>query len=303
MGEPFVSVLIPAFNHEAYVAQAIESVLQQTWDDLELIVVNDGSRDRTGEIARGYTDPRLRYFEHENRGAHATLNRGLELSRGRAIAILNSDDVYHPGRLAFLIEQTADQPDFLAFTNLRYVDSRRREIDDFRMASRMALDALYTRTRSVGVALARGNLAVTTSNIFMSAGALARIGTFAPYRYVHDYDFLLRAVLAPEVRCLYFQEATLLDYRVHDRSTVGESRIAVLSEQLTVLREHASAFARPGIDPEIAAAALGHRRQLEAEVRMRERWPIIERARRWPVVSPLRQLGWRLRRSLDISRS
>ena len=99
---PLISVVIPAYNHERYIGAAIESVLEQSCPDLELIVVDDGSTDRTGEVIQGYTDSRLHYYHQENQDAYTTINRGISLARGRYIAILNSDDIYTPERLETL---------------------------------------------------------------------------------------------------------------------------------------------------------------------------------------------------------
>ena len=62
MSSPLISVVIPAYNHERFVGEAVESVLNQSCRDFELIVVDDGSTDRTAEVVQGYTDPRLRYY-------------------------------------------------------------------------------------------------------------------------------------------------------------------------------------------------------------------------------------------------
>ena len=97
-----VSVVLPAYNHEAYIAQAIDSALAQSVD-LELIVIDDGSRDRTADIIAAYDDPRIRFVRQANAGSHATINRGIAMARGRYVAILNSDDRFHPERLARLV--------------------------------------------------------------------------------------------------------------------------------------------------------------------------------------------------------
>jgi glycosyltransferase involved in cell wall biosynthesis len=96
-----VSVLMPAFNAQAYVRQAIDSVLAQTYGHLELIVINDGSTDSTADIVASIADPRLRLFSNsENAGLAATRNRALGLAQGSFIAWLDSDDMSHPQRLA-----------------------------------------------------------------------------------------------------------------------------------------------------------------------------------------------------------
>ncbi len=98
--QPLVSVMMAAYNAEAYIADSIKSILRQTLSDWELIILNDGSRDQTAAIVQGFTDPRIRYFENpQNLGLSATRNRMIDLARGRYLAVLDSDDLADARRL------------------------------------------------------------------------------------------------------------------------------------------------------------------------------------------------------------
>ena len=101
---PEISVIIPSYNHAPYIGYAVESVFSQSYTDFELIVVEDGSTDNSLEVLSGFSDPRLRVLTQPNQGAHAAINRGLRAAMGEYLAILNSDDLYHPLRLAKMIE-------------------------------------------------------------------------------------------------------------------------------------------------------------------------------------------------------
>ncbi|MGE0822389.1 MAG: glycosyltransferase family 2 protein [Candidatus Binatia bacterium] len=111
---PQVTVFIPVHNRERYVGDAIESVLGQNFDDFELLVIDDGSTDHTREIIRSYaSDPRVRVIENpDNLGIPRTRNRGIELARGRYLALLDSDDVAHPSRLGMQVEFLDQHPDY-----------------------------------------------------------------------------------------------------------------------------------------------------------------------------------------------
>jgi glycosyltransferase involved in cell wall biosynthesis len=87
------------FNEERYVAEAIESILQQTFEDFEFVIVDDGSVDQTPMILKGYADPRLRVFHQTNQGQSQALNRGIRLSTGAYIARMDGDDVARLERL------------------------------------------------------------------------------------------------------------------------------------------------------------------------------------------------------------
>lgn len=108
---PKVSVLIPAYNHEKYVKSAIQSVLDQRFQDFEIIITDDGSSDNTLREIRDFSDPRIKVFAHEkNRGAVVAERTCFENSVGEYIAILNSDDMFLPDKLEkqviFLDENT-----------------------------------------------------------------------------------------------------------------------------------------------------------------------------------------------------
>jgi glycosyltransferase involved in cell wall biosynthesis len=97
---PAISVLMPAYNAATYIAQAIDSILQQTFRDFELIIVNDGSTDRTEDIVLSYQDNRIRYFKNDgNKGLIYTRNKLVELSSANFIAFLDSDDLSMNTRL------------------------------------------------------------------------------------------------------------------------------------------------------------------------------------------------------------
>ena len=95
---PTVSILLPVYNGAAYLQESLESVLRQTHQSFELIVIDDGSRDESAAIIERISDPRLRFYRQSNRGLAATLNRAIELSRGEYLARQDQDDVSLPTR-------------------------------------------------------------------------------------------------------------------------------------------------------------------------------------------------------------
>jgi glycosyltransferase involved in cell wall biosynthesis len=89
---PLVSVIIPVYNYDRYLAETVESVLSQTYQHLEVIVVDDGSTDRSGEVAKSFADRGVRYCHQVHSGIGPTRNKGVELARGDFIAFLDADD-------------------------------------------------------------------------------------------------------------------------------------------------------------------------------------------------------------------
>ena len=110
-GTPLISVIMPAYNAQSYIEQAIGSVLTQSVTDLELLVIDDGSQDNTRQIVTDIAekDHRVRLLINEqNMGAAGTRNRGLELCRGQYVALLDSDDYYLEGMLQSMLNRAEE---------------------------------------------------------------------------------------------------------------------------------------------------------------------------------------------------
>jgi glycosyltransferase involved in cell wall biosynthesis len=112
MTNPLVSVVMPVYNAEKYLRQAIESILNQVFDNFEFIIINDGSTDSSVEIIKSYKDPRIILIENQiNRGLVYSLNKGLDASRGDFIARMDADDISLPHRLQRQVNFLNDNPD------------------------------------------------------------------------------------------------------------------------------------------------------------------------------------------------
>ncbi len=110
-GPPAVTVLLPVWNCPGYVGAAIESVLSQTYEDFEFLIIDDGSTDATPAVLARYTDPRIRHVRQENRGLAGTLNVGISLARGKFIARQDQDDLSLPERLEKQVTYMEAHPD------------------------------------------------------------------------------------------------------------------------------------------------------------------------------------------------
>lgn len=109
--EPVISVILPTYNGPKYIAEAVESILAQTFGDLELIIIDDGSTDETPDVVRRYTDRRIRLYTQPNMGLAGTLNRGIALASGKYIARQDQDDRSLPDRLRKQVAYLDDNPD------------------------------------------------------------------------------------------------------------------------------------------------------------------------------------------------
>src|ERR1043165_285078 len=130
MSNPTISVVMPVYNGENYLRSAIESVLSQTFQDFEVIVVDDGSKDSTPAIAQSYAD-RVRYVRQENAGVAAAVNHGISLARGRYFAWLSHDDLYAPDKLSAPLRtmQNIDGPG-VCYTDIKLIDSEGKVFEE-----------------------------------------------------------------------------------------------------------------------------------------------------------------------------
>jgi glycosyltransferase involved in cell wall biosynthesis len=252
-----VSVVVPLYNHARYVAEAVRSALAQGPVLREVVVVDDGSTDGSAEalLAACGDDTRLVLWSQPNRGAHAAINAGLLRATGEVLAVLNSDDVYAPGRLDRLVAALdADPGADLAATGLSFMDGDGSPIANPWYEEAVAF---HRASGDLGAALVNGNFVTTTSNLVFRRGLLDRIGLFAPLRYAHDLDFLLRA-LAHGRRLALLLDEPLLSYRLHATNTIKEEHGAVRLEWAMVAAAFLDALlAVPGPVDWTRLAAIG----------------------------------------------
>jgi glycosyltransferase involved in cell wall biosynthesis len=278
-----VSVVIPAYNHERHVGAAVESVRGQTLPPGELVVVDDGSTDGTHDVLLTQRFDGMRLLRQENRGAHAAINRAVALSAGDYVAILNSDDVFLPERIEHAWAIARSTGAALVVGAVRMIDEVGKPLAEDHPSQRWYREARGepARTRSLARALMRHNFAVTTSNFFLHRELWRRLGGFGPYRYVHDLDFILRALaLCPE-RVHYAEEADDVLYRVHPHNTILENVPRALQEREALFR----ALRAPAARIRAAVARAKNRRAVGAAVDAAAPFPPVAAT---PGASPVR---------------
>ncbi len=227
---PRVSVIIPLYNHEHYISETVDSVLRQTFQDFELIIINDGSTDKSGEIVKNITDVRIRYYSQQNQGAPFTINKGAQLARGEYISILNSDDLYDPERLKECMQVLEAEVSLsAAFSHIAFIDEKGEFIKYVRGPEDIWTDYdPETRIeKNIVLDLLAGNFLVSTSNLFCRKKVFDAIGGFVNLKYAHDYEFFLRLCYHHKT-CLI--EKPLLKYRIHPSNTIRKNEAEVSFE-------------------------------------------------------------------------
>jgi glycosyltransferase involved in cell wall biosynthesis len=114
MGGPLVSILIPCFNAAAFIGETLDSVLNQTWQNVEIIIVNDGSTDRSAEVIGRVCSPKLLCVDQENRGQTAALNACLARAQGEFIQYLDADDLISPEKIELQVRRLLENPTAIA---------------------------------------------------------------------------------------------------------------------------------------------------------------------------------------------
>ncbi|MBL8701920.1 MAG: glycosyltransferase [Alphaproteobacteria bacterium] len=207
---PAVSVLMPVFNGERFLREAIDSVLAQSFDDFELVVVDDGSLDGTAAIAQGYAarDGRVRYLRKANSGIGETLNRGLEVARAPLVARLDADDVMEPARLARQVHFLAARPELGgAASNFAVIDAAGR--------IRQRVAPLPGGVAEIEPFLARGGrLRYTHPTVIYRRDPVMAVGGYRrELEPAEDVDLFLRLYEAGHP--MIVQPECLTRYRVH----------------------------------------------------------------------------------------
>jgi glycosyltransferase involved in cell wall biosynthesis len=210
--EPAVTVLMPVYNGDAFLREAIDSILQQSWTDFEFLIVNDGSTDHTREIIDSYGDTRIRVLDQPaNTGLAKSLNLGLRAARAPLIARQDADDRSHPERLAAQVEFMRAHPEVaLAGTQARILNKHGRA------SRRPGWERAITNT-AIRLQLLFDNPFIHTSVMFRRDLVWQELGGYDETLPTgEDFDLWSRVAARYKVANL---PATLVDYRFHSNST------------------------------------------------------------------------------------
>ena len=214
MSNPQVSVLTPVYNGEKYLREMMDSILQQTLQNFEFIIVNDGSTDSTEAIIKSYNDSRIRYFINDkNRGVFYSYNRAIDLSHGEFLAVAEADDISHHRRLEILIAYMQ------ANANVGLVCSKQKifHTDTVKFAKMTTLPPI---TRSAkqnkhGLLFCSPGLRHASAMYRKSTLTEYKVRYDPSYKIAGDYDMYTTLTSITDMVCL---DCFLLHYRVHENN-------------------------------------------------------------------------------------
>lgn len=209
--QPFFSVIIPTYNREQFIRRAINSVLNQTCQDFEIIVVDDGSKDQTKKVVSTF-GAQVRYVYQENQGPSIARNTGIRLARGQYIAFLDSDDQFLPNKL-YMNKKFLE-----ANKNSYFLYSWYHEIKKGRKNRLVNNLKEYKDQNKFQMSLYKRKFTIRTSTVVVHKSCFDNIGLFNPkYRYSQDWDMWLRLSGQYKGFC---QKYPLALYRRHPRPKI-----------------------------------------------------------------------------------
>jgi len=243
-----VSVIVPSYNHEKYIRNALASIVNQTYAEIELVLIDDCSTDNTLTIAKEYLEKTGDRFKNVivqknvcNSGAATAINTGLELANGQWLTILNSDDSYMPERFERLLAALAQTGRQHGFTNLMLIDADGTPFygDRFAMAF-LALPDRIAASPSVGFPILDENIAHTSGNLFFSRALYKQVGGFCQLKLAHDWDYLIRLLAQEEP---VFVPEPLYAYRIHACNSYDKLQFSKYFDPLVIYRRYFRAVA------------------------------------------------------------
>jgi len=230
--KPVVSVIIPFFNCN-YIEEAIESVLKQTYDHLEIIIVDDGSDQQYFEKIKPFLKEDIKYFRKENGGTASALNEGINYSKGAYIAWLSSDDVYMPKKIETQIDWMQKNQYWISFTSFYMINENSEIIhqpNDIHLSPRQIKSILMKRNVLNG------------STCVFSKELVKNIGLFNErLLYTHDYEFWIRCSQQYEIG--YFNLPTV-KYRIHPNMGTKKFEEKIILEKNYIKRKIKTEFTR-----------------------------------------------------------
>lgn len=228
---PLISVIMPVYNAEGYVAEAVESILNQTFSDFEFIIINDGSIDRSLEILQYYAqhDRRIRLISRENRGLVITLNEGLALANAPLIARMDADDVAYPERFFVQKEFLDKNPDHLLIgSKVLIIDEEGDAICE--------MGSHFKHNDIVNGLLSRQGQLIYHPSVMMRTKELLTIGGYRDkYPHIEDLDIFLRIAERGKIENL---DIVLIKYREHFKK-IGHLHALEQEKEIDSLLEEA----------------------------------------------------------------
>lgn len=214
MYSDLVSVIIPAYNSEKFLKESIESVLSQTYADIEIIVINDGSTDHSIKILNQYND-KIILIDQKNKGLSEAVNTGIKKMSGKWMKWLSPDDVLFPNTIEILVEEAKKLPEnTIVYSNWEMIDEKGKKMRNFYESNYNNLDDFEFNVRLLNRQLINVNTVLIPASLFNKGCIMRTLNDTIAI----DYDFFLRSGILYDTK-FHLVEKNLLKYRIHKNQT------------------------------------------------------------------------------------
>jgi len=221
-----VSVIIVVYNGEKYIEQAIKSVLNQTYDNIELIVVDDGSTDNTAQIIKKYKN--IKYIYQKNKGQGAARNLGLANASGDYIAYLDADDLYEPNKIEEQIKILKKENDVdIVYNDLKVVD------DKLNYLYTLKSEGIYDKREDLLANIIYRQVVQGPVCIILRRKCIEDIKWNENLSYAFDYDYTMSLCLKYKFKYL---EKPLYIYRRHENN-ISNKHVVTMNEEIEIIKK------------------------------------------------------------------
>jgi len=246
LNQPLVTVIVPCYNHEQYVAHSIDSIYKQTYSNIELIVIDDGSKDNSTAILLQLSRQYGFYFEHQkNMGLARTLNKAIALSKGTYITFLASDDLMLPNKLEVLVNTIEALDDTYAIVcgNAIFMNDDGKEISLEKHGKRFSTFIDYYTSNRTDIDLCNnfgsyetllgGNYLPAMSTLFRKE-ALLSVGLFTEDIPIEDWDIYMKI---SKKYAMKYSDTIVAKYRWHDSNNFKTNKSGMNLGMLKILEQ------------------------------------------------------------------
>jgi len=244
--KPLVSILIPLYNHEQFIEKTLNSIIEDSYSNKEIIIINDGSTDNSNNIVNEWIiqhkDVNLKYILRENKGLHKTLNELYDLSKGKYIINIASDDYLINNTIDKRVELLEKYPNKLMLIgDCIVVDNFNNTVNDSATFSlHSGNKSKYFNDKSLKDEILY-NWATVGPSYMLNQNIYNEIGFYNPDIYLEDWDYAVRAV---SKNLILFYDEKVAAYRLHDNNTIKNKDAAIkFSEScIKTIEKHGDKF-------------------------------------------------------------
>ena len=260
-----VSIIIPVYNTENYIENCIESVLNQSYEDIEILVVNDGSTDSTGSILEKYSN-RIQIFSKKNAGTASALNMGIKNMTGEWFKWLSADDLLKPDAIEKLVLEIKklgdDAQNCIFYSNYDLIDKNSHQIDVFEGPNYNSLEPFERNVILLDHYYGNGTTSIMHKSIFDECGMFDET-----LGYKDDYEFWLRCCILFDYK-LHLIDENLAQYRIHE-SQLTKTRYGDSLEQINFIRSKIIKQLSPALQTKYRDALKKYQKRKPLKIKIR----------------------------------